>query len=240
MIDTVGIEFPTRWSLPISLFMYAFGLIVLINLLIAAMTETYQRLREKSTLYYLYARSSLIEEFKRKGALPPPLNLFSILFYDVPLMAEWMMRTWCGSWRSSSIRYASQCLHHWTHQMRSESPLSSTPGGGHRSPQTGCDPSERQELKQEGQLHARPLKVRAPSERQKRKPGKVAGGGARLAAAGAHAAMASTKAGGGGEGAARSAAALRAGHQVQAQAAANPREPGSAASAPGQAAAQIL
>ena len=40
---------------PITLFFYAFVLIVLINLLIAAMTETYQRLREASTLYYLCA-----------------------------------------------------------------------------------------------------------------------------------------------------------------------------------------
>ena len=93
-------EFPTRIVVPVTLFAYAFGLIVLINLLIAAMTETYQRLRQESTLHYLYERARLIEEFKRKGALPPPLNILTIVLYDLPLVITRILKC-CGLTRNA-------------------------------------------------------------------------------------------------------------------------------------------
>ena len=53
--------------------------------MIAAMSETYQRVREDSALYYLFERAQLIQEFKRKGALPPPLNVVSLVCSDLPI-----------------------------------------------------------------------------------------------------------------------------------------------------------
>ena len=47
-------------------------------------SETYVRVREASAEHWLFERAQMIQEFKRKGALPPPLNLLSILFYELP------------------------------------------------------------------------------------------------------------------------------------------------------------
>ena len=80
----MGEETPTRWIFPVANFLYMMSMIVLVNLLVAAMTDTYQRVRVDSRLFWLFERAQLIQEFKRKGALPPPLNIVSLLLYDVP------------------------------------------------------------------------------------------------------------------------------------------------------------
>ena len=59
-------------------------------MLVAAMTETYQRVRESSMLYWLFERAQLIQEFKRKGAMPPPLNILTIIWHDLPLAVSFV------------------------------------------------------------------------------------------------------------------------------------------------------
>ncbi|KAL1507768.1 hypothetical protein AB1Y20_007378 [Prymnesium parvum] len=92
----VGNEEPTRITMPTVLLFYLVAVIVLINLLIASMTETYQKVKESAELYWLFERSQLIHEFKRKGALPPPLNIFTLLLYDAPLALRSLLLR-CGS-----------------------------------------------------------------------------------------------------------------------------------------------
>ena len=90
-----GAENPTRVLMPLLLFLYLVAVVVLVNLLIAAMAETYQRVKESSTLYWLFERAQLIQEFKRKGALPPPLNIFTLFLHDVPRCMRDVLRR-CG------------------------------------------------------------------------------------------------------------------------------------------------
>jgi hypothetical protein len=152
--EAVGSELPSRYTLGIGLFTYAFFLLVLINLLIAAMTETYQRLRQESTLYYLDERgmprggshrravrlvwrallttprlalrlasaaARLIEEFKRKGALPPPLNIISLFLNDVPRTTEMLLRR-CGC-----VRFKG-CLTRWSSGVKPRDGFKLLPG----------------------------------------------------------------------------------------------------------------
>jgi hypothetical protein len=84
---------PTRVLVALLVFSYLVVIIVLVNLMIAAMSETYQRVREDSALYYLFERARLIQEFKRKGALPPPLNALTLLCFDLPRAVAFVSRT---------------------------------------------------------------------------------------------------------------------------------------------------
>lgn len=55
--------------------------VVLVNLLIAQMGSTYERMMEKAEKEWVFNRAHLILEFKdSKGALPPPLNIFGFCF----------------------------------------------------------------------------------------------------------------------------------------------------------------
>ena len=101
----VGTEMPTRITLPLAQFMYLFALIILINLLIAAMTETYQRLRDSSSLYWMNERAKLTEEFKRKGALPPPPSTSCRCFSTTcPVLSKLCSRDARHRWAGGSLR----------------------------------------------------------------------------------------------------------------------------------------
>uniref|UniRef100_A0A7S3BQR6 Ion transport domain-containing protein n=1 Tax=Haptolina ericina TaxID=156174 RepID=A0A7S3BQR6_9EUKA len=82
-------ESPTHPIAVMVLWVYLFvaGL-VLVNLLIAAMTSTYERVKEESQLYWQFERTKVILEFKdTKGALPPPLNVVEVFLYALPQRA---------------------------------------------------------------------------------------------------------------------------------------------------------
>ena len=49
-----------------------------------------------SDRYWLFERAQLITEFKRKGALPPPLNLLSLVAVDLPHAARRRRRRAAG------------------------------------------------------------------------------------------------------------------------------------------------
>ena len=84
---------PTRFLVAVIVFLYLIGIVILVNLMIAAMSETYARVRDASALYWLFERAQLIQEFKRKGALPPPLNVLTILIHDLPVGVAYCARS---------------------------------------------------------------------------------------------------------------------------------------------------
>ena len=61
-------------------------IIVLINLLIAMMSDTYQRIQMQSDLEWKFGRAKLIRNMKRSTTTPSPLNLVTKLFSYLRLM----------------------------------------------------------------------------------------------------------------------------------------------------------
>lgn len=51
-------------------------IVVLINLLIAMMSNTYQRIEEQSDIQWKFGRAKLIQNMNRTMSTPSPLNLF--------------------------------------------------------------------------------------------------------------------------------------------------------------------
>jgi len=71
-IDIVG---------PVLLALYLlFVQILLINLLIAMMNDSYSRIRDNADIEWKFSRFSLILEYEAASALPPPISVFQILF----------------------------------------------------------------------------------------------------------------------------------------------------------------
>jgi len=108
-----GDDYPTGVTFPVLVFAFQFiATIILVNLLIAQMADTYGRITSEGFLRWQFERAQLISEYKdTKQPLPPPLNVvymmlaksFALLFppkdvraYDgfkyVP--AEALLRTW--------------------------------------------------------------------------------------------------------------------------------------------------
>ena len=94
---------PAEYMVPALLFVYTFfSTILLVNLLIAQMSSTYEEVRDDSELFWQFERVGLIREYKdNRDPLPPPLNALYIVFHDLP---KWLRRThmravvWaCGS-----------------------------------------------------------------------------------------------------------------------------------------------
>jgi len=75
--------YPAHWLLPFLALIYLFvAAIVLVNLLIAAMSSTYEEIRIKGMREWQFERAKLIREYKdRKTALPPPFNVLWIASY---------------------------------------------------------------------------------------------------------------------------------------------------------------
>ena len=61
-------------------------IIVLINLLIAMMSDTYQRLQEQSDVEWKFGRAKLIRNMERETSTPIPINLFSKLIHMLKML----------------------------------------------------------------------------------------------------------------------------------------------------------
>ena len=68
------------------LFIYMFVVtIVLVNLLIAQMSERYEQARDKGREVWLAERIKLFQEYKDdRSSLPAPLNILIFVFRDLP------------------------------------------------------------------------------------------------------------------------------------------------------------
>ncbi|XP_069588476.1 serine/threonine-protein phosphatase 6 regulatory ankyrin repeat subunit B-like [Ranitomeya imitator] len=64
-------------------------LIVLINLLIAMMSDTYQRIQAQSDTEWKFGRATLIRDMTRKPGTPSPFNLFTNLFFYIKLLCKY-------------------------------------------------------------------------------------------------------------------------------------------------------
>uniref|UniRef100_K7FN42 Uncharacterized protein n=1 Tax=Pelodiscus sinensis TaxID=13735 RepID=K7FN42_PELSI len=63
-------------------------LIVLINLLIAMMSDTYQRIQAHSDTEWKFGRAVLIRDMTRKSGTPSPFNLFTNLLYYIKILCK--------------------------------------------------------------------------------------------------------------------------------------------------------
>mmetsp|Transcript_18044 Transcript_18044/g.53982 ORF Transcript_18044/g.53982 Transcript_18044/m.53982 type:complete len:259 (+) Transcript_18044:1888-2664(+) len=94
--EQIGHEMPTRIVAPLLLWVYMFvATIVLVNLLIAQMSDTYNRVKlTEGTLRWHFERASLILEFKdTKLPVPPPFNLAWLVLFELPVR---MYKQWKG------------------------------------------------------------------------------------------------------------------------------------------------
>ncbi|KAJ8386825.1 hypothetical protein AAFF_G00166200 [Aldrovandia affinis] len=62
--------------------------IVLINLLIAMMSDTYQRIQAQSDTEWKFGRAVLIRDMSRKSGTPSPFNLFTNLFFYLKTLCK--------------------------------------------------------------------------------------------------------------------------------------------------------
>ncbi|XP_066532025.1 transient receptor potential cation channel, subfamily N, member 1 [Hoplias malabaricus] len=62
--------------------------IVLVNLLIAMMSDTYQRIQAQSDTEWKFGRAVLIRDMSRKSGTPSPFNLFTSLFFYVKALCK--------------------------------------------------------------------------------------------------------------------------------------------------------
>ena len=74
---STGSEVPTNLVMPSLMWIYQFIIgVLLVNLLIAMMSDTYARVMDKGRERWTFERAQLILEFKNtKGPLPPPFNV---------------------------------------------------------------------------------------------------------------------------------------------------------------------
>ncbi|XP_066571914.1 transient receptor potential cation channel, subfamily N, member 1 [Amia ocellicauda] len=62
--------------------------IVLVNLLIAMMSDTYQRIQAQSDTEWKFGRAVLIRDMNRKSGTPSPFNLFTNLFFYIKMLCK--------------------------------------------------------------------------------------------------------------------------------------------------------
>ena len=84
-VELEGGHEPTITLAPMLLWTYLFiATIILINLLIAQMADTFGRVTAEGQVRWLFERTALISEYKdTKPPLPPPLNLVIVAYYCV-------------------------------------------------------------------------------------------------------------------------------------------------------------
>ena len=82
-------ELPTAIVFPTMMWVYQFIIgVLLVNLLIAMMSDTYARVMKKGRERWTFERAQLITEFKdTKPPFPPPFNVLWQLFVELP--AQW-------------------------------------------------------------------------------------------------------------------------------------------------------
>ncbi|XP_059153195.1 ankyrin-2-like [Physella acuta] len=68
--------------------------IVLINLLIAMMSDTYQRIQQQSDVEWKFGRAKLIRNMNKTSATPAPLNLFTKPFFYLKLALKLKCKIW--------------------------------------------------------------------------------------------------------------------------------------------------
>ena len=80
-------HYEMSFALPVLLWVYMFlATVVLINLLIAQMSATYENVKAQGEEMWQFERAQLILEYKDgKPPLPPPFNCLWTFFHDVPL-----------------------------------------------------------------------------------------------------------------------------------------------------------
>eukprot|EP00727_Mastigamoeba_balamuthi_P001758 m51a1_g1158 putative transient receptor potential channel (1027) ;mRNA; f:319485-322996 len=87
--------------------------IVLVNLLIAIMNNTYSTIMEKADHEHKAHFCSVVEEFSKTSPLPPPLNLVTVVVIPISILIARVMRaapSWfCGCCYCSCL--GSQCFH---------------------------------------------------------------------------------------------------------------------------------
>lgn len=64
-------------------------LVVLINLLIAMMSDTYQRIQTQSDIEWKFGRAKLIRNMNKTSGTPTPLNLFTKAYFYIRLVAKY-------------------------------------------------------------------------------------------------------------------------------------------------------
>eukprot|EP00966_Prymnesium_polylepis_P290876 6717653-Prymnesium_polylepis.1 len=80
LIEDARGTFIVQWLLPLLYYVYLLlALIVLLNLLIAAMSATFEDLSSVATLEWKYARAQLVVEYKDAKFWPSPLNIVHLL-----------------------------------------------------------------------------------------------------------------------------------------------------------------
>lgn len=64
------------------------AVIVLVNLLIAMMSDTYQRIQAQSDTEWKFGRAVLIRDMSRKSGTPSPFNLLTSLFFYIKVLCK--------------------------------------------------------------------------------------------------------------------------------------------------------
>lgn len=84
--EETGFELPTAVVMPTLTWIYEFVIsVVLVNLLIAMMSDTYAKVMEQGRERWTFERAQLITEFKdTKPPFPPPFNLLWQLLVELP------------------------------------------------------------------------------------------------------------------------------------------------------------
>ena len=97
-VELEGGHEPTITLAPMLLWTYLFiATIILINLLIAQMADTFGRVTAEGQVRWLFERTALISEYKdTKPPLPPPLNLLSVAYYCVESTVRYLSKLFKG------------------------------------------------------------------------------------------------------------------------------------------------
>ena len=136
MEEATGTEVPTNLVMPSLMWIYQFIIgVLLVNLLIAMMSDTYARVMDKGRERWTFERAQLILEFKNtKGPLPPPFNvLWTVL-------VEWRQATDADEMNISGFKtvptpsHAFPCLCMPSHAFSRRRCRTSSCSSGWRSP----------------------------------------------------------------------------------------------------------
>jgi len=78
-----------EWLLPLLYYVYlVLALIVLLNLLIAVMSSTYEKVNSNANIEWKYSRVALLLQYKDQKSLPPPFNIVSFMVKLLMMLAR--------------------------------------------------------------------------------------------------------------------------------------------------------
>lgn len=82
----IGNQMPTAVLAPTMLWIYEFfSVVLLMNLLVALMSDTYARVTAEGEVNWQYARAGLIREYLTQSPLPAPFNVLYYALYNIPM-----------------------------------------------------------------------------------------------------------------------------------------------------------